>query len=182
MQLNLGLRSWLVIVGFLVLYGLAVFAGTRAYYTTPPVARSAAVPAPASDELQRYQAMMSAPSQAQDVDTLISEADGHFERREYRQASAAYARALKLAPQDVELHNNLGLTLHYQGRTADAVAALKEGVQVDPSYQRIWLTLGFVQAGAGDTAAARTALQRAVDLAPASPIGQEAERILGRLP
>lgn len=182
MQFNLGLRSLVAIVGFLIVYGLAVFLGTRAYYTTQPVAQSAVPRAAVSDELGRYQAMMSQDAQGQDVDTLIGKGDEHFERREYQQASAAYARALKLAPGDVELHNNLGLTLHYQGRTAEALAALKDGVQVDASYQRIWLTLGFVQAGAGDTAAARTALERAVELAPESPIGQEAGRMLGRLP
>lgn len=182
MQLNLGLRSLVAIAGFLVLYGLAVFLGTRAYYTTQPTAQSATPRPAASDELQRYQAMMSGDAQGQGVDALIGRGDEHFERREYVEASAAYARALKMAPGDVELHNNLGLTLHYQGRTDEALAALRDGVQVDPGYQRIWLTLGFVQAGMGDTAAARTALQRAVELAPDSPIGQEAERMLGRLP
>ena len=112
---------------------------------------------------------------------LTSQADDAFEKQQYAQAASLYAQALALSPKDAELYNELGISLHYAGRSAEAVDKLKQGVAIDPSHQRIWLTLGFVQASSGATAEGRTALQKAAEMDPSSPIGQEAKRLLSQL-
>ncbi len=40
------------------------------------------------------------------------------------------------------------------------------GLAVDPTHQRIWLTLGFVSSQLGNTEQARTALTTAIELGP----------------
>jgi Flp pilus assembly protein TadD len=82
----------------------------------------------------------------------------------------------------VDTYNNLGITLHYLGRSAEALRWLNEGIAKDPTYQRIWLTLGFVNSELGDTGQARIALTKAVQMGADNEIGQSAVRMLENLP
>ena len=75
-------------------------------------------------------------------------------------------------------YNNLGITLHYLGRSAEALQILNQGVTVDPNYQRIWLTLGFVSAQTGLAAEAQSALKTAVELGPDTEVGRSAADML----
>jgi Flp pilus assembly protein TadD len=109
-------------------------------------------------------------------------ADRHFREGLFQQAAAEYARVLEQAPRNVEVYNNLGLTLHYVGRSDEAVEVLEKGIVVDATHQRIWLTLGFVQSSLGDVAAARRSLSTAAELDSDSTVGREAKRLLDSLP
>ena len=84
-------------------------------------------------------------------------------------------------PQNVDTLNNLGLTLHYIGRSDEALSRLNEGTAADPGYQRIWLTLGFVNSSVGNSEAARDALTKAVELNPDNDVGRSAAGMLAQL-
>jgi tetratricopeptide (TPR) repeat protein len=88
---------------------------------------------------------------------------------------------IELDPEDLDAYNDLGLALHYSGRSQAGLETLQEGAAKDPEFQRIWLTMGFVSAQAGDPAGAHPALEKARDLDPDNGIGQEATRMLGLL-
>lgn len=113
---------------------------------------------------------------------LAQTADRHFREGFFHRAAEEYAAVMKQAPHNVDVYNNLGLTLHYVGRSAEGVETLRKGIALDPSHQRIWLTLGFVQSGTGATEDARRALNKAIELDSESTIGREAKRLLGELP
>jgi len=115
-------------------------------------------------------------------EALSRDADRHFKEGLFQQAAAEYAHVLEQAPGNVDVYNNLGLTLHYVGRSEEAVEILEKGIAVDATHQRIWLTLGFVQSGLGDVAAARRSLSKAAELDADSRVGQEAKRLLDSLP
>jgi Flp pilus assembly protein TadD len=87
-----------------------------------------------------------------------------------------------IAAPNVNTYNNLGITLFYLGRSDDALRRLNEGIALDPSYQRIWLTLGFVNGQLGNFREARTALNRAVGMGADNEIGQSAMQMLDGLP
>jgi tetratricopeptide (TPR) repeat protein len=176
-----------------IAYGLAVFALTRAYYKgtaeTPAAAQSMAGDASLSppnlnpsDTLGSLQPFSTSPAQGSaSLAHLTNQADDAFEKQQYAQAASLYAQALALSPKDAELYNEVGIALHYAGRSAEAVDKLKQGVAISPGHQRIWLTLGFVQARSGAAAEGRSALQKAAEMDPNSPIGQEAKRLLSQL-
>ncbi|MDH3932608.1 MAG: tetratricopeptide repeat protein, partial [Chromatiales bacterium] len=73
-------------------------------------------------------------------------------------------------------------TLHDRGRSDEALRWLNEGVAVDAGYQRIWLTLGYVNSQVGNTEEARAALTKAIDMNPDTDIGQSAANMLAQLP
>jgi hypothetical protein len=55
-------------------------------------------------------------------------------------------------------------------------------VTVDSSYQRIWLTLGFVNSQLGNTGQARLALTTAVQMGADTEVGQSAQEMLSNMP
>ena len=193
-------RFWTMMVLFQLVFGLTVFGLTRQYYIDErvhgvaggqPVAGAQPVaPHPLDGDWAGgagsgdLAGLISAfPGQTATLDPveLSRQADALFMEEQYAQAAHLYERALKGGSQDVNDYNSLGLTLFYLGRSQQALAVLDEGVVVDPAYQRIWLTLGFVNSQVGNEGAARRALTRAVELDPASDVGQSAAAMLANL-
>lgn len=141
----------------------------RSYVNDAPAARSYQAPAAPA-----------APSMPAAPPTLAEQAEAHFTARRFGEAAAVYRKMLELSPKDAGVYNELGLCLHYDGRTDEAVAALKKATAIDPRLQRAWLSLGFVLKSAGRDAAAKAALEKAVALDPASAPGVEAAAMLKR--
>ena len=185
-------RFWLAMAVFQVAFGLAVFAITRHYYIEDEVARVSSVPGHPTEDTWPE------PNAESDLENLISnfpgnspiddpvkishQADEYFSTQQYDKAADSYRKLLKFDPENADTYNNLGITLHYLGRSAEALQVLNEGVVVDPSYQRIWLTLGFVNSQLGNTEQARTALTTAAQIGSDDSIRQSAMRMLEDLP
>jgi predicted Zn-dependent protease len=182
--------QWLIVALIQVFYGFAVFALTRDYYQRHPLV-TAPAPVPAGHGGTPWPAAKAPP--AVPTDSAIPESvlekdpillaqagDDRLAARQYGEAIRYYRQALQLKPDDVDIHNGLGLALHYSGNSVEAVRILTQGSSKDPSFQRIWLTLGFVQLQT-DRDAASLALKKAVELGADNPVGQEAKRMLGQL-
>ncbi|MEW8693050.1 MAG: tetratricopeptide repeat protein [Candidatus Thiodiazotropha endolucinida] len=185
---------WLVIIVAQVTYGLLVYAITRSYYEGASVTASqlpATVPETVvSPQVNSFDTVMqpaikaqpSADALATDDPALIARlADDYFMRKEYPQAIKLYERALQIDPDDVESYNDLGLSLFYIGQSQRAVEVLQTGASKQPDFQRIQLTLGFVQAQTGNKEAASAAFNRAIELGPENTVGQEARRMLSEI-
>ena len=149
---------------------------------TPQKEKKAAVSR--SAPLMDLDAKKVVPVEELDVDTkdpqaLSMLADQYFEMRNYGQAAELYKKIIELNPQDIDSYNDLGLVYHYTNRSALALDILRKGTTVDPSYQRIWLSYGFVLLSTGQTAEAQTVLGKVIELNPNNDVGQEAQRMLG---
>lgn len=177
---------------FQIVFGLTVFAITRQYYIqdldnagndsteiNQPFVWPDGVKGTASTQLD---ASTFARSSIEDPVDLARKADEYFTTNQFDQAADSYQQLLMLSPHDVETYNNLGITLHYLGRSAEALRRLNEGVAIDPTHQRIWLTLGFVNRETGNTEQARNALKTAVNIDAGSEIGKAAAEMLENLP
>jgi Flp pilus assembly protein TadD len=186
-------RFWISMTVFQVVFGLAVFSITRQYYisgstSVGPATTVASQPLPvwedpfAAGSLPEAGAPAVNPSAAADPMEMSRQADEFFANQQYGSAAELYSRLLALDPRNVELYNNLGITLHYLGRSTEALGRLNEGVTVDPTHQRIWLTLGFVNSQVGNIEQARIALATAVQIEPGNEIGQSAASMLEALP
>jgi predicted Zn-dependent protease len=185
-------RFWIALTLFQVIFGFSVFAITRQFYQqesekSRPRAVSAtqAVPArsegSAVSELEQLISRYPAETAIDDPDAMIQQADDFFANGQYDRAAELYERLLAAGSNSVDLYNNLGITLHYLGRSAEALQRLNEGAAIDPSYQRIWLTLGFVNGQIGHTQQARSALIKATELGADTQVGQSAAEMLQAL-
>jgi len=78
-------------------------------------------------------------------------ADIYLETRRYEDAIIYYKKAIELNPEDIDSYNDLGLAYFYLQRPLDGLTYVDDGIKINPNYQRIWLTKGFMLAyGFGD--------------------------------
>lgn len=186
-------RFWVSAAIFQVVFGLAVFAITRHYYASDSDGVNPGVTTkPESVPLWPGTVMgtdalppgSSMPPQSTSTDPveISRQADEAFSARQYDRAAALYQQLLTFDAKNAEIYNNLGLTLHYLGRSAEALQKLNEGVALDPTHQRTWLTLGFVNSQLGNTEQARTALTNASQMGTDEEIHQSALKMLESLP
>jgi len=119
---------------------------------------------------------------SQDPVELSRQAAQFFSNRQYDKAADLYGRLLELSPNNVDILNELGLTLQYLGRSDEALGRLKQGVAADPTHQRIRLTLGFVYGQIGNAKEARAALTAATQLGTDQAVRQSALDMLKKLP
>jgi len=190
--MNRSTRFWVFMAVFQVIFGFTVFGLTRQYYNQPPQTPAAApandhtsgagLPqaAPGSDLEQLMNLFPAQPAQ-QDPQTILTTADNHFALGQYEQAAQGYSRLIEMGSVDADIYNNLGITLHYLGRSNEALAVLDQGIAIDPNYQRIWLTKGFVNGQAGNLEQARAALSRAIELGAQTEVGRSAQQMLDQL-
>lgn len=178
---------------FQVLFGFAVFAITRDYYQQEPVkvrAHPSTLSPSAStwpqgiteSDIARLAPGVFGETTSEDPAQISRQADEFFGRGQYQQAANSYERLLAFDSTNVEVHNNLGLTLHYLGRSEEALRRLNDGVALDSNNQRIWLTLGYVNSQLGNVEQARTALTNATQIGSDDSIRQSALRMLDELP
>lgn len=191
--------KWSRIVVFQLLYGLAIFVVTRDIYmrepttsTVPAHASVATRPTPAvpgssyftvtdAEQLVKDAGSGSSVTDEKDYKEVARMADEQFGEKNYAQAARLYKEVLSKFPHNVDVYNNLGLTLHYINQSEEAVEQLKRGISIDEGHQRIWLTLGFVQSQTGKTEEARRAFQRAIEIDSSSEVGSEAARMMNAL-
>ena len=109
----------------------------------------------------------------------------YYKQNRLPEAIMAYRKAAELNPADAMIQQNLGLALQANGSYDSAIAALQNAVKIEPNNTGAWVALGLAgQALARKTQAmapteknktdaergwtlARTALNRAITLAPA---------------
>lgn len=185
--------QWLIVALFQLFYGFAVFAVTRDYYqrqgAVQPAAMARTTPNPHTGQTgsggvtRQFDAGSAIPESVvqKDPELLAQLGDERFRERRYQDAIGIYRRVLEMRPDDVDTYNDLGLALHYSGQSQAALAALKKGAETNPGFQRIWLTLGFVQMHTEERPEAKFALQEAIRLGAENGIGQEAKRMLEKL-
>jgi len=187
-------KFWILLSVFQVAFGYAVFAVTREHYISAAAdrpsahaAQSAAPPAgfPSGITQTDVALLTSGPASgtgSQDPMQILRQADELFASKNYDRAADLYAQLLAFNPDDANIYNNLGLTLHYLGRSTEALQQLNAGVARDPGNQRIWLTLGFVNSQLGNTEQAHAALTTATQIGSDESIRQSALKMLAELP
>lgn len=187
------LKFWIPVTIFQIIFGLTVFTLTRQYYIQAPAsvsADSAEIHQPAFVWPDGETGMNSSQINASTFNQLSTpdpveiarQANEYFTNRQYDKAAELYERLLAFAPNNVDTYNNLGITLHYLGRSGEALVRLNEGVAIDPTHQRSWLTLGFVNSQTGNSLQARTALNTAIKINAGNGVGKSAAKMLEELP
>jgi len=88
-------------------------------------------------------------------------------RTEWEGARADFVRALKLNPNDGELHRRYAdRGLATMGRLAEAVGEARRATEIDPLSAVSWSTLGRLYSASGQLDAARAALEKSLHIAP----------------
>lgn len=184
--------TWLQTLALLFVFGLIVFAVTRQMYvgdaqTVSATGGDTAAPSavPQGDQLvidtALLESLLSFDSKKTDPATMSLLANEYFANKQYAEAADLYRQLSALDPGNVDIQNNLGLTLHYTNRSEEALAVLMKGSALNPDNQRIWLTLGYVNKELGNLDEAKLSLETAEQINPDNDVGRSASKMLSEL-
>jgi tetratricopeptide (TPR) repeat protein len=157
---------------------------------TAPVATSAAPssqsgPAPAAavlDENKVKALTTVAEQQPQNPQPRVELGNLYFDADRYTDAIKWYSEAFTLAPKDVNVSTDLGVSYYYTNQPDRALQQFDESLKIDPKHAKTLLNVGIVRAfGKQDLAGAEQAWQQVIQLDPNSPEGQAAKRALDSL-
>lgn len=84
-----------------------------------------------------------------------------------KDALPALQRAVQLAPDDAQVHGNLGNAWQDAGEHASAIACYQQAVELDPAFAEACSNMGSAQHAMGATAEAADSFRRAVRIDPA---------------
>jgi tetratricopeptide (TPR) repeat protein len=107
-----------------------------------------------------------ATQKVQDAVDLMSKAGRLIEKGDVREAIRLYEQALVLAPEDVDLHYNIGLAYARSGNLTNAEHHYRESLRLLPDYPEVHNNLGNLLLRAGRLEEADKHLSEAVQLMP----------------
>ncbi|MGH9143888.1 MAG: tetratricopeptide repeat protein [Vicinamibacterales bacterium] len=106
----------------------------------------------------------------------------YFDAERYDDAIKWYGDALKLAPDDVNVSTDLGVSYYYSNQPDKALTQFDRSLRLDPKHAKTLLNVGIVKAfGKQDLDGAESAWKQVLAIAPDSPEGQAARRALDGL-
>jgi len=108
----------------------------------------------------------------------------YYNKREYRQAEAAYRKALEYQPKFVLALRGLAISLIAMENYSEAIDYLEQAVSLAPHIPHLYFDLGEAYSLSGRYEKARRAYDKVIELVPSSPLAAEAKKqkakIIGR--
>ncbi len=96
----------------------------------------------------------------------LKEAESLLQKQQYSQAEEKLQTLITTQSENPQAWFDLGFAQSHQGKTAEAIAAYKKAVALDPKWFEAQQNLGLALAKSGDLSAAAAALKIAVTLKP----------------
>jgi tetratricopeptide (TPR) repeat protein len=113
------------------------------------------------------------------VEARVQLGNLYFDAERYQDAIQWYGDALMLAPNDVNVSTDLGVSYYYTNDPDRALAQFTQSLKMDPKHTKTLLNVGIVKAfGKQDLDGALVAWQQVLEISPDSPEGQAARRAL----
>jgi Tfp pilus assembly protein PilF len=106
----------------------------------------------------------------------------YYQKKDYPEAEKHFLEALKMNPDFVNALAGLATTYVAMGRYDDAIAKLERAIRKEPKLPHLHYELGKTYQAAGNPTLARQEYQRAAELAPDSPLAEDAKRAMRGLP
>jgi tetratricopeptide (TPR) repeat protein len=177
-----------------VLFGLIAgwIIGSQQAVARPPAAAPAAQQAASGsgaapraavlDETQVNALKTVAEKEASNATPRVQLGNLYFDAERYDDAIKWYTDALKLAPDDVNVSTDLGVSYYYSNQPDRALTQFDRSLKLDPKHAKTLLNVGIVKAfGKQDLDGAEAAWKQVVAIAPDGPEGQAAKRALDSL-
>src|SRR5215469_18461379 len=83
-----------------------------------------------------------------------------------KQAETLLRKIITARPKRADAHNLLGVALHRQGLSDDAMKSVREAIRINPNNPNFYCNLGEMERQAGQLDAAEAALSRALVIDP----------------
>jgi Flp pilus assembly protein TadD len=101
-----------------------------------------------------------APTKSQQIDAHARQAQEFLRATRTDDAVREFEAILRLDPNNVDAHGNLGVTLYFKGDYTQAVPHLRTAVKLQPNLWKIQALLGMSERRSGQVASAQADLQK----------------------
>lgn len=128
----------------------------------------AQTPSPAGTGTQERSATAPPPTPIGEREMLEKRGDVQMARKNYREAIAIYAQALRLDPKSAVLHNKIGIGYHQQFLFNDARRFYERAIKLNKKYAEAINNLGTIYYGQKKHKSAIKQYQKALALSPNS--------------
>jgi len=78
------------------------------------------------------------------AENYVSDAIDFYQAARYEEAIKTWNKALRIIPNDAEVHNFVGLAHHRLGDLDSAIISFETAVEIDPAYHQAWNNLGYM--------------------------------------
>jgi tetratricopeptide (TPR) repeat protein len=78
------------------------------------------------------------------AENYVSDAIDFYQAGQYSKAIDTWHKALRIIPNDAEVHNFVGLAHHRMGDLDSAIVSFETAVEIDPKYHQAWNNLGYM--------------------------------------
>ena len=154
--------------------------------TTPAPAAGGAEPAaapprqpPPLDEARVQSLTQTIQSDPKNASAMVELGNVYFDAEQFNDAISWYTKALAIDPKNADASTDLGVSYFYTDRPDEALTQFERSLQIDPSHTKTMLNKGIVLAfGKQDIRGATDEWKKVVTLAPESPEGQAARKML----
>jgi tetratricopeptide (TPR) repeat protein len=117
-----------------------------------------------------------------DSEALFNLGDIYFDLKQFDTAAEYYKKVIAIKPDNADAYKEIGLALHYLGKSAEGLGYIDEGLKRNQYNQKMWLTKGFIHAyGMNDLKGARQAWEKTKALDPESQGGKAAAEYLAKI-
>jgi tetratricopeptide (TPR) repeat protein len=132
--------------------------------------------------IDRFKRALEAVLYANPHRALTNLGSAYIGKKEYGLAIDSYKKALKIEPRYFRAHRRLGLAYMATEDYGAAISSLQKAVEHNPRYAPSYYDLGRAYAGSKyNTREAISAFKKVVELAPDSPLADEASAQIRRL-
>jgi tetratricopeptide (TPR) repeat protein len=183
-----------LIVGWMLGSQQAAIGATAPAQSSAPIAAPAAakvagpirnpsIPPPAQlDETREAELHAVADRDLSDVPSRVGLGNLHFDAGNFERAIGWYESALALAPNDVNVSTDLGVSYYYMGQVERALTQFQRSLEIDQNHEKTLLNMGIVRAyGAKDLNGAAAAWGKLIEIAPDTAEGRAAQASLERI-
>lgn len=101
--------------------------------------------------------------------TLLCMGECYEQLEEYDNAEIYYRRALEDNPLLVDAYSGLAIINHYKGKNKEAIAFIKQAINLEPSESAFWFLLGDFYLKSGLIDKGEEAYRKVVELDPENP-------------
>ena len=176
-----------IILGWVIGVQQTKSAGLAGAVTAAPAPAAAGTDAAATPPRQPPpldQARVQALTQAIEKDpknatAMVELGNVYFDAEQFNDAISWYTKSLAIDPKNADASTDLGVSYFYTDRPDEALTQFERSLQIDPSHTKTMLNKGIVLAfGKQDIRGATDEWKKVVTLAPESPEGQAARKML----
>lgn len=118
---------------------------------------------------------------ADDQNALVALVDIYKSKKDTENEKKYQAELDKLIGPRPEIAYNEGVNLFNSGKNKEAKGQVEKALSIDPKFADAYYLLGLIELGEGRMAAAKTALQKYIELAPTGKKAGEVKAILKEL-